>query len=96
MPCARTLCTTVHHCTVQVVLHDLAQVGPHPRGAHNQNLRKIPLQEQKLGVWIPPYSIIQALCSVGLRLPEYFLICQWNRSELNSQKYIILQTHSPY
>ena len=52
----RTLCTLVHQWTVQVALHDLAQVVPLPRGAHTHTLSKIPSQGLKLRFgypWIP-------------------------------------------
>ena len=52
-PCA-PLCTPVHPCTVQVALHDLAQVVPLPSGAHNPILRKIPSQGLKLRFGYPP------------------------------------------
>ena len=45
----------VRPCTVQVVLHGLAQVVPLLRGAHSQNLRKIPSQGLKLRFGYPPY-----------------------------------------
>ena len=55
--CTRApLCTPVHPCTVQVVLHDLTQVVPLPSGAHNQILRKIPSQGLKLRFAYPPIS----------------------------------------
>ena len=50
-PCA-PLCTPVHPCTVQVALHDLAQVVPLPSGAHKQILSA---QGLKLRFAYPPY-----------------------------------------
>ena len=56
--CTRApLCTPVHPCTVQVALHDLAQVVPLPSGAHNQILRKIPSQGLKLRFAYPPLLV---------------------------------------
>ena len=51
-----TLCAPVHPCTVQVALHDLAQVVPLPSGAHNPIWRKIPSQGLKLRFGYPPNS----------------------------------------
>ena len=62
------LCTPVHHCTVQVVLYDLAQV---PSGGHNQILRKIPSQGLKLRFAYPPISESEH-CAVPVLLTPTF------------------------
>ena len=66
--CTRApLCTPVHPCTVQVVLHDLAQVVPLLSGAHNQILRKIPSQGLKLRFAYPPISESEHCAMVAIK-----------------------------